>query len=82
MIREFTWSEAWFLVQAVRWTVLLAILAPIPQAQAPSVTPDGEVHMLRQLDGQTADICFIAEKGLLLVPHLGSIAPRLTSSRN
>jgi polar amino acid transport system permease protein len=27
MIREFTWSEAWFLVQAVRWTVLLAILA-------------------------------------------------------
>jgi polar amino acid transport system permease protein len=27
MIREFTWSEAWFLVQAVRWTVLLATLA-------------------------------------------------------
>ena len=27
MIREFTLSEAWFLVQAVRWTVLLAILA-------------------------------------------------------
>ena len=27
MIREFTWSEAWFLVEAVRWTVLLAVLA-------------------------------------------------------
>jgi len=27
VIREFTWSEAWFLVLAVRWTVLLAILA-------------------------------------------------------
>jgi len=27
MIREFTLDEAWILVQAVRWTVLLAILA-------------------------------------------------------
>jgi polar amino acid transport system permease protein len=27
VIREFTLSEAWFLAQAVRWTVLLAILA-------------------------------------------------------
>jgi polar amino acid transport system permease protein len=27
VIREFTLSEAWFLVQAVRWTVLLAVLA-------------------------------------------------------
>jgi polar amino acid transport system permease protein len=27
VIREFSLSEAWFLVQAVRWTVLLAILA-------------------------------------------------------
>jgi polar amino acid transport system permease protein len=27
MIREFTLGEAWILVQAVRWTVLLAILA-------------------------------------------------------
>jgi polar amino acid transport system permease protein len=27
MIREFSLSEVWFLVQAVRWTVLLALLA-------------------------------------------------------
>lgn len=35
------------------------------------VTANGEVRVLRQLDPQTADICFIPEKGLLLVPHLG-----------
>src|SRR5262249_28661803 len=27
VIREFTLSEAWFLVEAMRWTVLLAVLA-------------------------------------------------------
>jgi sugar lactone lactonase YvrE len=35
------------------------------------VTPGGEVRVLRQVDRQPADICFIPEKGLLLVPHLG-----------
>jgi hypothetical protein len=35
------------------------------------VTPGGEVRLLRQLDRQTADICFIPSKGLLVVPHLG-----------
>jgi len=35
------------------------------------VSPSGEVRLVRQLDRQTADICFIPARGLLLVPHLG-----------
>jgi sugar lactone lactonase YvrE len=31
----------------------------------------GAVRVLMQVDRQPADICFIPEKGLLLVPHLG-----------
>jgi hypothetical protein len=47
------------------------LVSDVASGRILQVTPDGEVRILRQLDGQTADICFIAEKGLLLVPHLG-----------
>ncbi len=35
------------------------------------VSASGDVRLIRQLDRQPADICFIASRNLLVVPHLG-----------
>jgi sugar lactone lactonase YvrE len=47
------------------------ILSDVGSGRILQVTATGEVRTLGQLDAQPADIAFIAEKRLLIVPHLG-----------
>lgn len=47
------------------------VLSDVSSGRILQVSPGGDVRVLRQLDPQAADISFIPEKGLLLVPHLG-----------
>ena len=47
------------------------VLSDVAGGRILHVTPAGDVHVLRQVDRQPADISFVASRGLLLVPHLG-----------
>jgi hypothetical protein len=47
------------------------LLSDVGSGRILQVSGTGDVKILRQLAPQTADIGFVPEKGLLLVPHLG-----------
>jgi sugar lactone lactonase YvrE len=47
------------------------IVADVGGGRIFHVTRGGEARMIRQLDRQPADICFVSSRGLLVVPHLG-----------
>jgi sugar lactone lactonase YvrE len=47
------------------------IVADVGGGRIFHVTASGEARQIRQLDRQPADICYVASRKMLLVPHLG-----------